>query len=292
MNVLKVRVNEWREARGLADHLRLWRFRGQENASWSLRTTLERSGERAKLDAAPVFLANAERRIIEEFQRRAHHFVPDPPSLRNQIEWLALMQHFGAPTRLLDFTNSFYVAAFFALENASSECAIWCVQHPALHKAAASFLGLSKDQETSVPYWQTSHRMSAVAQNAFEKSESVSSHFVFEVEPFRVNERLAIQQGLFLYPLSIEVPFVRCLEATFGLPASVFADAKTEEYDRKIHTQRRLYEAAVIEVVLPGPVHKDAVRDLRNMNITAATLFPGLDGFARSLHWSLRNELS
>jgi len=37
------------------------------------------------------------------------------------------MQHHGAPTRLLDFTYSFYIAAYFALEESEKDCAIWAL---------------------------------------------------------------------------------------------------------------------------------------------------------------------
>src|SRR5438093_2893211 len=40
------------------------------------------------------------------------------------LEWLALMQHYGAPTRLLDFTYSFWIALFFAFEEAENDCSV------------------------------------------------------------------------------------------------------------------------------------------------------------------------
>lgn len=45
------------------------------------------------------------------------------------MEWLALMQHFGAPTRVLDITKSSYVAAYFAIEDATAgdDCAVWAI---------------------------------------------------------------------------------------------------------------------------------------------------------------------
>lgn len=51
--------------------------------------------------------------IAREFIRRAHHYLPDVPRTENWVEWLALMQHHGAPTRFLDWTYSLHVAAHF-----------------------------------------------------------------------------------------------------------------------------------------------------------------------------------
>lgn len=44
------------------------------------------------------------------------------------IEWLSIMQHFGAPTRLLDFSQSMYVALFMAMDNSFYDnFSIWCI---------------------------------------------------------------------------------------------------------------------------------------------------------------------
>ena len=287
MNVLTLRLKTWHEARLLADELAGWTFRGQQDASWVLSTALQR-GVQGPL--ASVLLTKLEEQIIEEFQRRAHHFVPVPPPLDDLVEWMALIQHYGGPTRLLDFTSSFYVAAFFAVEKASTECAIWCVNSYALFKAAVSLLGLSKDQETSLPYWQVSHRMGLLAQNLLRQKQNSVAQFIFEIQPFRLNERLSVQQGVCLCPLSVDVPFMQSLAATFGLPLSAFTDAQAQEYQAFSDSKMRVDEVAVIKVLLPLGIHADVLRDLWNMNITAATLFPGLDGFARSLHYFLRME--
>jgi hypothetical protein len=287
MNVLTLRLNTWREARTLADELSGWRFRGQQDASWVLNTSLQRAGQQGQQTC--FLLTKIEEQIIEEFQRRAHHFLPDPPQLESLIEWMAVIQHFGGPTRLLDFTSSFYVAAFFAVETASVECAIWCVDHYALYKAVGPFLGL--DMEKSLlPYWQVSHRMGAVAQKMLKQYDNAFKTFIFEVQPFRLNERLAVQQGLFLCPLSVDIPFMQSPSATFGFPISAFADAKTEDYNALVHTRKALKGIGVIKVLLPLAIHHDVLRDLWNMNVNAAALFPGLDGFARSLHHFLRMD--
>ena len=100
----QIRVDSWEGAvaigKALAGHV----FRGQLDSNWLLSTTLERAAGRYGFpDGA---LRNREVVLLNNFQRRAHHYLDDPPSLEDRLEWFALMQHHGAPTRLLDFSHS------------------------------------------------------------------------------------------------------------------------------------------------------------------------------------------
>lgn len=86
--------------------------------------------------------------LLRQFKRQCHHHTSQTPEPRDTMEWLALMQHYGAPTRLLDWPYSFYAAVFFAVDGASERkvgdtCCVWAInadwirdrfrdRHPAL----------------------------------------------------------------------------------------------------------------------------------------------------------------
>src|SRR6266852_2318631 len=86
-----------------------WVFRGHRDARWPVCTKFERvcaNIGRSKWSAV-------ERHALRQFQRRLHQYATVIPDLDDTLEWLALMQHHGAPTRLLDWTRSPFVAVYF-----------------------------------------------------------------------------------------------------------------------------------------------------------------------------------
>jgi hypothetical protein len=113
-----------------------WAFRGQSSAAWPVESALTR--RLLRYGVHPSAWPLQERRILSLFKRKAHLFLQHIPDETDYFQWLGLMQHHGAPTRLIDFTWSPEVAAFFALESATpgTHCAVWAICVPKLWNAS------------------------------------------------------------------------------------------------------------------------------------------------------------
>ena len=235
-----------------------WAFRGETSADKDLCTSLERNLRRIEgfdLKKAP----NVEYRLVREFKRQAQHFIESLPKADDILEWLSIMRHHGAPTRLLDWTYSFYVAAHFAINRArpKSRCAIWAIDVDWLEGRAVSSLPkrLQKRWENLI-----TSKKPELLNSVLERQRRM----VFPLNPFRLNERLVIQQGVFLAPGDITKSFMDNLAA--------------------VAPRNQLRKQFVkIEITVTETFLKQAYIALRSMNINEATLFPGIDGFSRSL---------
>jgi hypothetical protein len=251
-------------------------FRGQASVDWGLATHIQRAALRGDVDLAD--LDRLEAWILHEFRRRAHHFIDDPPGQEDLLDWLALIQHHGGPTRLLDFTYAFYAAAFFAVDTAEADAAIWAIDLQSLAEAATPRAGF--------PFVPFDRRDRITLHTEFCRAcldKPMESTFVLDVEPFRMNPRMADQQGLFLFPTVVTAPFEDTLFATFGVDASA-VKGENPSYT----ADDRTAWPHVAKIILPHHLHGTAIDDLHTMNVSAVSLFGGLDGLARSMNRFMR----
>jgi len=84
---------------------RLW-FRGHSDYTWELAPSALRYPNRQDRDRAL--------QLLDEFKRYAELKLPKPPSPNEHLKWTQLAQHYGLPTRLLDWTENSAIALYFA----------------------------------------------------------------------------------------------------------------------------------------------------------------------------------
>lgn len=258
----------------------MWAYRGQADESWPLAPSLER------IRASNTNLRrDAEGYVLNSFKRRAHHFLRDIPGESDELEWLALLRHHGGPTRLLDWTRSPYVAAFFAVADMKDDVtsAVWVIDILSLKTEAIEILA-----EANVIALPESGHFSFSDRDVFNEvilRESLPV-VVVPVQPFRTNERVTSQQGLFLCTNSSNRTFEFGLKQVLQCEYERYCEWCAENYPgTEPETPRE--QQKMLKLCIRPTVRRELLIELHRMNINYATLFPDIDGFSRSLGTNL-----
>ncbi|SCX80903.1 FRG domain-containing protein [Paenibacillus polysaccharolyticus] len=272
---LEVVLKSWREFEKIVSTFPRgqWIYRGQSNAEWKIVTSLYREFDKVhmyneylnKEIELNYNLAEMEmtRDFISSYNLYSSHTLPDPrdQELKEQnryyLESWSLMQHYGAPTRLLDWTYSPYIGAFFAVDGASSDFCIYALR--------------IKD------FSNYNHRLVDENNELLVKPEWLgftSSASYFKVyEPARKNERIRRQQGLFLVSNENYEQF----------------DEILINYQLKKGKINGEGELVAYKFVFPKKFVLDTWDNLQRMNINHETLYSGMEGFGRSIKLGLLN---
>jgi hypothetical protein len=219
-------------------------FRGRNDASEDLSTSLQRLGGDSALEG----------HLLRNFRKYAQREAVPYDSIWN---WLALAQHHGLPTRLLDWTYSPYVALHFAtaaVDRYDRDGVVWMVDYVRGQREAPDALrAVLREEDMNV---FTAELLERVAPGRRELEALAGDDFVVFLEPPSINPRIVNQYAL------------------FSLMSR--AEGRLDDWlERRPELVRR--------VIVPAELKWEVRDKLDQANVTERVLFPGLDGLSRWL---------
>ncbi len=234
-------------------------YRGHANSEWSLQSSLERVLGDRWADARTF-----EDVSLERFKAKFHLYDRENIAPDSKLAWLAVMQHYGVPTRLLDFTESPYVALYFALEayqvTTKKDLAVYALDYSAVMEASISYI---RTQDSS--FEETRATVNTRQDNVFDNTvDRFAYDILWVTEPRRHNQRLDRQGGCFLIA---------------GNRATRIEDAlKLPRYSK----------CECIKYTIDASLYLAIFALLRKMNVTSKSLYGDLDGLAQSIRMEMQ----
>lgn len=235
---MEVKINSIAEAYEFLNSLTLngsdFQFRGQANSEWNLQPSVYRFNNFLRYQTTVY-----ENTIIQSKPQK-----PIPPLIHTEydLEWLMLCQHYGVPTRLLDWSGDFTTALFFA-----------CYDKENLNKDGAIFICDKNDYKSLNNYGQFEQGTKKVGEISFMKT----------IMP---NPRMRSQSGCFMiwdsYPLDNKV--------------------STESYDLWEYHNHYKNDFFLEKLIVSSEVKLQILADLRNIyDITHNSLYLDANKFVR-----------
>jgi hypothetical protein len=229
-----------------------------------------------------------EHRLFHDFSRYLYAYRPDlvctvPEEERSNTramqEWrqLALAQHYGLPTRFLDFTTNMFVALFFAVEEPvarrktkdelqEQDSAVWCIEVPQRRKVWE--------------VWDKAGVWLSPLEFAKERSDPPIDNFVdIAFVPEHIDERIRAQGSVFMCEARGKKP-------NWTLHVKLRDKTKTV-LNRETSAVK---DTRTLKLRIPRDTRDSLREQLDLVGINRATLFPDLGSAARYLSWAVHQH--
>ena len=243
------------ERRWSPNPMKFW-FRGVDNHAWCLNPGLLR-GEMGAEEARKL-----EYQIGVDFRVRARPYLQGP--VNSPWEAMFLMQHYGFPTRLLDWSENLVAAAYFATRDirSSSDGAVWMLAPQALIEGQFGIEGsvhISSNHPLAKEY---------TFGGPWEDFEQFNEMQPIPILPDHLDKRIIAQTGRFTIHTFRKNQLQKLVEE----------DAKAHEGSKFLH-----------KLVIPSEAKANVRQQCRMFGgVSEEALFPDLDGLARAYKWELQ----
>lgn len=209
-----------------------------------------------KAQTIPRFYAPCDMNVFKTWCSRATAYRQDFPS--NPWEQLALAQHYGLATRLLDWTQSPLIALYFATESDDLNQGAVYAYHPPQHEI----------EPERHDFWSVGSGIGSSPLPAQDAPIATSEIAVYKPRP--LDRRMLQQRALFTYHAK-PLEEIRPLHESGGI-------RKFSELDR--------FGTDLMEFVVDGAFKRPIQKELRLLGFDRETMFPDLDGLSAQMNYN------
>lgn len=150
--------------------------------------------------------------FINEFKVGSHNYMKFPYDIKDEYEWMVYAQHFGIPTRLLDFTYSHVISLMFAVENAftdidNQDAEVWFLNPTQLNNKfskRSEILNINNGENLNLDHYEGP----------------------IAIKARKLNDRINAQNGLFVYFQDSSTPLNKLVDESILKKVTIKSDYK------------------------------------------------------------------
>lgn len=249
-------------------------YRGHASAEYKLIPSIFRKykKENDKKEYYKYFLLD-ENEMYMHFIKEAKSYIKNIDDNTNEgyLEWLVYAQHFGVPTRLLDFTHNPLVALYFACsKEEEDDGTVWIFNLINYRNFHSKLL----KNEANVNKNTTRNELIYEIISELKNGTLNCSKFPIQFIPYYLDERMSTQASSFLLWGQDERPFEDMIEKENYINISSAKNGVSIEYEGKS-------EEFILKILIPHEKKKTILEELDLLGVNPKSIFPGLDGIGK-----------